>query len=181
MRTKLSYLAVALMTLSLGFSGCIGEGGEEGDGLTPFPEFSSVADDGNEHTLTDYTGSTFIVLFSAEWCGAPCHSTMHALNNTLDDPTVLVFSTDPQDDPEGITLEDWHERADAYDDDGDDKGQYLDYPFMKGVEAAQEIEVTARPTVVFVNAGGGITDIHKGSLTDEALIKELWVNAGGTV
>ncbi len=172
---------VALLSSSLILSGCIFTEDDVHEEGAKFPDFTSVADDGNTYSLSDYKGAPFIVLFSAEWCDTPCHMTMHAINSTLSGPTMIVMSTDPQDSPQGISLLDWHEKASAYDDEGSDIGQTLEFPFMKGIEAAEEIEVSARPTVVFVNAEGTIVKLHKGGLTDENEIRNCWEAAGGAV
>ena len=151
---------------------------DDGDAVeNPFPEFSAVGDDGEEHTLDDYKGNPFIVLFSAEWCNTPCHATMHALNSTLNAP-ILVMSTDPS---EEISLQDWHEMANSHDDEGNDTGQTLEIPFMKGISVAEDIGIMARPTVIFVDWNGGIVANHKGGLLDADEISAYWVSAGGTV
>ncbi len=173
-------LFAILAAISLALTGCLSSG-DDGDDLEKFPEFSSIADDGETYSQSDFTGSPFIVLFSAEWCDTPCHSTMHAINSTLDGPKMIVMSTDPQDKPQEISLQDWHEKADGYDDEADDIGQTLEFPFMKGIEAAEDLEVSARPTVVFVNDAGEVVKLHKGGLTDETEIRDFWLAAGGSV
>jgi hypothetical protein len=52
---------------------------------------------------------------------------------------------------------------------------------MKGIDASVELQVDARPTIIFVNSGGQISDVHEGALTDQNLIQSYWVNAGGTI
>ena len=91
------------------------------------------------------------------------------------------MSTDPAEKPQGISLEDWHQRADAYDDEEGDIGQTLDFPFLKGIDVAEEIKITSRPTVVFVNSNGEITSLHKGGLDDSEQIIDYWESAGGTL
>ena len=151
---------------------------ESTENLDQFPEFSGVADNGNTYSLDDYKGAPFIVLFTAEWC-TPCDKTMHALNSTVDGP-ILAMSTDPAENPSGISLQEWHERADEYDDEGNNTGQSLDFPFMKGVEAAEYARISSTPSVVFVNSDGGIVAIHKGDLSDLEEIRTYWESAGGT-
>jgi hypothetical protein len=106
---------------------------------------------------------------------------MHALNSTLNGPPIIVFSTDPADNPQGISLTDWHDRSNSYDDEGDDLGQTLDFPFAKGIEQAEEIKISSRPSIVFVNSEGGIVDIHKGGISDSEEITSSWESAGGTL
>ena len=174
------FFALFLMLILL-LPGCFGNPDGDDDEGTPFPEFSATADDNMTYSLSDFAGSPFIVLFSAEWCDTPCHMTMHAINADLMEPAMIVMSTDPQDNPQGITLQDWHDKADAHDDEEGNSGETLEFPFMKGVAASEELQVDARPTIFFVNSGGHISDIHEGALTDQNLIQSYWVNAGGTI
>ena len=89
------------------------------------PDFQGVADNGETFSKSSVTGGDvgFIIVFSAEWCNAPCHQVMHKLHNSLDNPTVLVMSASNTD----ITLQEWHEDADDFDDEGNDTG--VDLPF----------------------------------------------------
>jgi peroxiredoxin len=167
------------ISMGIVLSGCISSGNGADDG-TAFPDFSADGDDGETYALSDYSGFPFIVLFSAEWCDAPCHSTMHAINSTLEGHTLIVMSTDPQESPQGVSLQDWHEKASASDDTENDIGQTLDFPFMKGVEVSQDLGISARPTIVFVNAEGTITTTHKGGLIDETKINGYWNLTSGT-
>ncbi len=181
MQKELLVGAVALCLIAVAWFGGIFSGEEDGPELEPFPEFSTVADDGVTYSNSDFAGAPYIVLFSAEWCDTPCHTSMHAINSTLNGPQVIVLSTDPAEDPQGITLSDWHDRANSHDDEDDDLGQTLDFPFAKGVEQAEEIKISSRPSIVFVNSDGGIVDLHKGILSDSAEIISYWESAGGSI
>jgi hypothetical protein len=185
MQKELIAGAVAICLLSLAWFGGL-FGGDVDDflgesDLEPFPVFSTVADDGLTYSNSDYEGAPYIVIFSAEWCDSPCHSTMHAINSTLNGPPIMVFSTDPADSPQGINLTEWHDRSNSYDDEGDDLGQTLDFPFAKGIEQAEEVKISSRPSIVFVNSDGGIVNIHKGGLSDSEVITSNWESAGGTL
>ena len=181
MRSRATSLGLILcMLMAVCISGCLDTGNDDGVD-NPFPNFSAVADDGITYSIDDYKGAPFVVLFSAEWCDTPCHKSMHAINATLKDAPIIVMSTDPADDPQGISLQDWHERADSHDDEDGDTGQTLDIPFMKGIDAAEEINIDERPTIVFVNSDGGITTIHKGGLSEADEIRSYWESAGGSV
>jgi peroxiredoxin len=169
-----------LLALILLFPGCLINSTNDGKTLA-FPQFTSIADDNVTYSLSDFSGAPFIVLFSAEWCDTPCHMTMHAINSALDEPAMLAMSTDPQDNPQGITLQDWHEKASAHDDEEGDVGQTLGFPFMKGVEAAVQLEIDARPTIFFINSDGNIESIQEGGITDEDEIRSYWTAAGGTL
>ncbi len=174
------YLAL-LVSFSILFSGCIFNSDNADSSFESFPQFNSVADDGQNYSNEKFDGEPYVVIFSAEWCDAPCHSTMHTINTTLNGPPIIVMSTDPAENPQGISLEDWHKRADAHDDEDDDIGQTLDFPFVKGIDVAEEIKITSRPTVVFVNSNGEITSLHKGGLDDSEQIIDYWELAGGTL
>ena len=88
-------------------------------------------------------GQPYFVVFSAEWCDAPCHSTMHAIWGQTPNATVLSLSTDrfqPAGHPRFL---DWHLKADQFDDERDgavitDHKVNSDhtYAFMKGPDAA---------------------------------------------
>ena len=174
-------VGVALCLLVVAWFGGLFDSDDGGVELEQFPDFSTVADDGVTYSNSNYAGEPYIVLFSAEWCDSPCHATMHAINSALNDASMIVLSTDPADNPQGITLEDWHSRANAYDDDGEDLGQTLDFPFAKGIEEAEKVEISSRPSIVFVNSDGGIVEIHKGGLSDADEIRAYWESAGGSV
>jgi hypothetical protein len=171
---------VLFLTLILFLPGCLG-GIDDDIESKLFPEFSSIADDNMTYSLSDYSGAPFIVLFSAEWCDTPCHMTMHAITSTLNNSAMIVMSTDPQDNPQGITLKDWHDKANAHDDEDGNSGQTLGYPFMKGVDASKELNVDARPTIIFVDSSGHITVTHEGAMTDRSMIQKYWATAGGTI
>jgi hypothetical protein len=162
-----------LLSLMMLLPGCIG--GDEGDeGIEPLremPDFESLADDGATYSKSNLMGQGYIVLFSAEWCNAPCHNVMHKIYNNLEGATVLVMSTDPNTD---ITLEEWHEDADDYDDTDDDTGVDLPYAFMKGVEVSQELGIDARPTLIFVNNDGGVMAEHEGAVDSIDDLKAMY-------
>lgn len=169
-----------LLALILLFPGCLGSSDDDLENQV-FPQFTSLADDNSTYTLSDFSGAPFIVIFSAEWCDSPCHMTMHAINSVLSEPAVMVMSTDPQDNPQGITLQDWHDKASAYDDEEGNTGQTLEFPFMKGVDISNELKIDARPTILFVDGESNIVIVHEGGVTDEDEIKGYWSSAGGTL
>ena len=181
MRTALvSFICLVLISTSL--SGCIKSGPEEEQKVI-FPEFNAVADDGLNYD-SETTSGPFIAIFSAEWCSNPCHSSMHNIWEFEEGLQVFIFSTDSTEDPQGITLSDWHDAADGYDDEYDDNGELEDegvsltsYKFMKGSEVGEQLEIQNPGTIVFVNSAKEITYIHKGILDDQVLIQEKWEEA----
>jgi|TARA_B100001540_G_C15734360_1_gene609122 hypothetical protein len=173
LKTNLS-LFVVLLFISASLAGCTSEDAEE---IQMFPQFSSVADDGETYDNERMEGNPFIVIFSAEWCNL-CYDTMFSIWETEAELPVLVMSTDPAENAGGYTLSEWHDSANASDDQDDDVGITLSsYAFMKGVEAGQELGITSPGTVIFVNSEGIITNTHVGVLDDTALIAELWQEA----
>ena len=113
MKTNVSILVVLLM-ISTGFAGCTSDDSEE---VIAFPQFSSVADDEQTYNKAKMAGAPFVVMFSAEWCNNPCHTSMFTIWEAIPELPVLVMSTDPAENASGITLQDWHEAANAFDDD----------------------------------------------------------------
>ena len=85
-----------------------------------FPIFSSVADDNQTYDNARMAGGAYIVVFSAEWCNSPCYTTMHAIWNAKAELPVLVMSTDPAENAGGLTLSEWHDSANAHDDQDED-------------------------------------------------------------
>lgn len=176
MKTNLSILVVLLM-ISTGFAGCTSDDGDE---LQAFPQFSSLADDDQTYNKAKMAGSPFIVMFSAEWCNNPCHTSMFTMWEAVPELPVLVMSTDPAENASGITLQDWHEAANAFDDDdstGDTGVTLTTYVFMKGVEAAEDLAVTSPGTVMFINADGYITATKVGMLEEPQEVLDLWETA----
>ena len=176
MKTNLSILVVLLM-ISTGFAGCTSD---EGDALQVFPQFSSLADNDQTYNKAKMSGSPFIVMFSAEWCNNPCHTSMFTIWEAIPELPVLVMSTDPAENASGITLQDWHEAANAFDDDdstGDSGVTLTTYAFMKGVDAAEDLGVTSPGTVMFINADGYITATKVGMLEEPEEVLDLWETA----
>ena len=167
------------MMLTLPLSGCLSTEDEE-EPLQKFPEFSRVADNSETYDNARMAGAPFIVMFSAEWCNSPCYTTMHAIWSAKPNLPVLVMSTDPVPNASGMTLSDWHESADAYDDDDNDSGVSLTtYAFMKGSDVGNALGITKPGSLAFINAEGEITYLHEGRFDDQEKILMHWVEAGG--
>ena len=169
-KSRIAFAVFLLMGVSL--SGCLGE--EEAE-TQMFPAFSAVADDTTQYDNARMSGSPYIVLFSAEWCNNPCYTTMHTIWEAVPELPVLVMSTDPVENISGVTLSDWHDSADAYDDEDGDTGVSLTtYAFMKGSEPAAELGIDTPGSVVFVNAQGEVTEIHEGRLDSVEDVLAKW-------
>ena len=167
-----------LLAISLFFAPLAGCTSDDDDGPVIFPTFSAVADNDEVYDNTRMNGNPFIVIFSAEWCNNPCYTSMHSIWATQSELPVLVMSTDPAENASGITLAQWHDSADAFDDDGDETGVSLTtYAFMKGIEQGEKLGITAPGTVLFVNGDGEGTKIHEGKLEDTNTISKYWEDA----
>ena len=184
-RQKTMHLRAAMLLLVLfssTLSGCTG-GNHDEEVLTPFPESRARAADNRTYTRASMLGQPYFVVFSAEWCDAPCHSTMHAIWGQIPNATVLVFSTDPDPDPQGISLSDWHLKADQFDHERDgavitDHGVNLTtYAFMKGPDAAAALGISRPGSVAVVNPVGEIVYLHEGRLDDPSTINDKWALA----
>lgn len=169
----------AIMIIMLLFSGSLaGCTSDETEEVQAFPVFSSVADNQEIYDNARMDGGAYIVVFSAEWCNSPCFTTMHAIWSAQAELPVLVMSTDPAENATGVTLAEWHESADAHDDDGDETGVTLTtYAFMKGHEAGKILGIDKPGSVVFVNADGEVTYLHEGRMDDSAEILQRWAVA----
>ena len=74
------------------------------------------------------------------------------------------MSTDPAENAGGMTLSEWHDSANAHDDEDEDEGVELTtYAFMKGSEVAAELDITRPGSLAFVNGQGEITYLHEGA------------------
>ena len=148
-------LMTVLVVLLFPLTGCTAQ---EEEALQAFPAFSSVADNGETYDNARMSGGAYIVVFSAEWCNSPCHTTMHAIWSAQPELPVLVMSTDPAENAGSMTLSDWHESANAHDDEGGDTGVDLTtYAFMKGADTAEALDITRPGSLAFVNTEGDIT------------------------
>jgi hypothetical protein len=171
----------ALLTLLLLTSPLAGCTSDESETIESFPTFSTTADNGETYDNQRMAGSPYIVVFSAEWCNSPCYTTMHAIWAAKAELPVLVMSTDPAEGAGGYTLQEWHESADAHDDEGEDIGVSLTtYAFMKGSDVATELDITRPGSLAFVNDEGVVSFLHEGRMDDTQEILNHWVDAGGT-
>ena len=85
----------------------------------------------------------------------------------------MVMSTDNGSE---VSFEDWHDSADAHDDeDGETNNNLTTYRFLLGDEEGQQLDITSPGTTIFVNKNGDITWKGKSSVAkDEQLILEQW-------
>ena len=176
---------VLLLGFCLVLAGCTSDdSGEEEDSsegeyveeVEKFPEWDELTDDGTNWSSTKLDGQAYIVVFSAQWCNSPCFNLMHTIWDAQSELPVMVMSTDNGSE---VSFEDWHDSADAYDDEGDEANTNLtSYKFLLGDKEGQELGVTSPGTTMFVNKAGEITWKGKSSVaSDEELILEQWAIA----
>lgn len=168
-----------LVASSLFLAGCTSDS-DENDSSTEysempetFPQWDELTDDGTNWSSARLNGQAYIVIFSAQWCNLPCMDLMHTIWNTIADIPVMVMSTDSGSE---ISFEDWHDSADAHDDDGDEPNNNLtSYRFLLGDEEGDYLGIESPGTTVFVNKTGDITWYGKSSsANDPELINEQW-------
>mgnify|MGYP000005100845 CR=1 FL=1 len=176
MRGKLFAL---LVTLSLLLAGCTSEEKENGDSTEYveepqlFPTWDEITDDETNWSSQRLEGQAYIVIFSAQWCNLPCMDLMHTIWDTIPEINVMVMSTDNGSE---ISFKDWHDSADAHDDEeGDANNNLTTYKFLLGDEEGNILGIESPGTTVFVNKTGYITWSGKSSIAnDPELITEQW-------
>ena len=174
-------LFVLFAAFSLLLAGCTSDDSKEDDTpdeipveeLEVFPDWHEMTDDGTNWSSERLDGQAYIVIFSAQWCNSPCFDLMHTIWNAQSDLPVMVMSTDNGSE---VSFEDWHDSADAHDDeDGETNNNLTTYRFLLGDEEGQQLDITSPGTTIFVNKNGDITWKGKSSVAkDEQLILEQW-------
>ena len=174
-------LFVLFAAFSLLLAGCTSDDSKEDDSpdevpveeLEVFPDWHEMTDDGTNWSSERLDGQAYIVIFSAQWCNSPCFDLMHTIWNAQSDLPVMVMSTDNGSE---VSFEDWHDSADAHDDeDGETNNNLTTYRFLLGDEEGEQLDITSPGTTIFVNKNGDITWKGKSSVAkDEQLILEQW-------
>jgi hypothetical protein len=152
---------------------------DDGGVIPLFPSWSEVTDDNTTWSSGKLDGQAYIVIFSAQWCNSPCFNLMHRIWDTQPDIPVMIMSTDNGSE---ISFQDWHNSADAHDDEGDETNNNLTtFRFMLGDEEGHDLEITSPGTTVFVNKEGAISWKGKSSeANNEETIEEQWAIANVT-
>lgn len=162
-------ILLALLLAALSFSpGCLE--GESAESVEMVPEFTMIADDGQEYGSESLTGTSYILHFSASWCNQ-CRPTMHAVANHLGDETYLVISTDAGDGGQE-SLQNWHTQVNESKQDST-----VDAPFSMNAGLAEDLEINNTPTLILISTDGAVIDKHIGPMTDTAEIDEFWSQA----
>ena len=178
-RTLLAIMLAATITLA----GCTSESTDDsqkiddgGVSVPTFPVWSEITDDNTTWSSDKLEGDAYIVIFSAQWCTSPCFNLMHRIWDTQPNIPVMVMSTDNGSE---MSFQDWHDSADAYDDEDDEANNNLtSFRFMLGDEEGQELGVTSPGTTIFVNKEGIMSWKGKSSeANDEDTINEQWAIA----
>jgi hypothetical protein len=178
-RTLLAIMLAATITLA----GCTSDSTDDSkeidndvDSVPTFPVWSEITDDNTTWSSDKLEGEAYIVIFSAQWCNSPCFNLMHRIWDTQPNIPVMVMSTDNGSE---MSFQDWHDSADAYDDeDGETNNNLTSFRFMLGDEEGQELGVTSPGTTIFVNKEGLMSWKGKSSeANDEDTINEQWAIA----
>jgi hypothetical protein len=178
-RTLLAIMLAAIVSLA----GCTSESTDDsqkiddgGVSVPVFPVWSEITDDNTTWSSDKLDGEAYIVIFSAQWCNSPCFNLMHRIWDTQPNIPVMVMSTDNGSE---MSFQDWHDSADAYDDeDGETNNNLTTFRFMLGDEEGQELGVTSPGTTIFVNKEGLMSWKGKSSeANDEDTINEQWAIA----
>lgn len=178
-RTLLAILLVTTISLAGCTSNSIDDSQKIDDGGIPvplFPIWSELTDDNTTWSSEKLENQAYIVIFSAQWCNSPCYNLMHRIWDTQPDIPVMVMSTDNGSE---MSFQDWHDSADAHDDDEDETNNNLTtFRFMLGDEEGQALDVTSPGTTIFVDKEGMISWSGKSSeANDEHTIREQWAIA----
>ncbi|HJM66498.1 MAG TPA: redoxin family protein [Candidatus Thalassarchaeaceae archaeon] len=142
---------VLILILIAPLAGCTGNSND----YEMLPEFT-VLTEGESVSYSNFSNQPYVVVFSAQWCGTPCHNNMHNLNLSVPGIEVLVVSTDIDENPNGVTLTMWKESVDEYDD-NKEFNQTLEYTFSRvnpSQNFATEMGIDAPGTVIFVDSNG---------------------------
>jgi hypothetical protein len=178
-RTLLAIMLAAIVSLA----GCTSESTDDsqkiddgGVSVPIFPIWSEITDDNTTWSSDKLDGEAYIVIFSAQWCNSPCFNLMHRIWDTQPNIPVMVMSTDNGSE---MSFQDWHDSADAYDDeDGETNNNLTTFRFMLGDEEGQELGVTSPGTTIFVDKEGLMSWQGKSSeANDEDTINEQWAIA----
>ena len=178
-RTLLAIMLAAIVSLA----GCTSESTDDsqkiddgGVSVPVFPVWSEITDDNTTWSSDKLDGEAYIVIFSAQWCNSPCFNLKHRIWDTQPNIPVMVMSTDNGSE---MSFQDWHDSADAYDDeDGETNNNLTTFRFMLGDEEGQELGVTSPGTTIFVDKEGLMSWQGKSSeANDEDTINEQWAIA----
>jgi hypothetical protein len=178
-RTLLAIMLAATITLA----GCTSDSTDDSkeidndvDSVPTFPVWSEITDDNTTWSSDKLEGEAYIVIFSAQWCNSPCFNLMHRIWDTQPNIPVMVMSTDNGSE---MSFQDWHDSADAYDDeDGETNNNLTSFRFMLGDEEGRELGITSPGTTIFVNKEGVMSWKGKSSeANDEDTINEQWAIA----
>ena len=171
---------LAILVVLAPLAGCTGDSLE----LEKIPEFTVITEDATISN-NDFANQAFVIVFSAQWCGSPCHNNMHNLNLSVPGINVLVVSTDIDEEPNGVSLSMWEQSVNEFDDDKE-LNQTLQYTFSR-VDSTQnfasDMGIDSPGTVIFVDTQGN--ERHRqigsfGAYNDQAtldVIKGYWDEA----
>ena len=156
-RQATRYIAVALVSMTMLVSMCLGSGLGEGD---PAPDFSVKDVDGVTHELADYGGRVLVIDFFATWC-VYCTDQIPTMEEVRDryseeDVAILMVDSDDRESKEKVA-----EYRVKYD---------ISWPVVyKAGSMGEEYMVDAYPTTVVVDGDGVVQYYHTGTVSGDKL------------
>jgi cytochrome c biogenesis protein CcmG/thiol:disulfide interchange protein DsbE len=133
--------------------------------LARAPDFTLVAPDGSEMSLTDLRGKVVLLNFWATWC-PPCRAEMPALNTLqreygAEHDFVVV----------GVNLEESREQVEAF-----ARDFKISFPLLldsSGKVTTESFAVRTLPASVVIDRQGYIRDTWAGELPNQAIVTRL--------
>ena len=155
------YVVVALVSLTMVFSMCIGGGLGTGDTA---PDVSVKDVDGITHDLASYEGKVLIIDFFATWC-VYCTDqlpTMEEVRAKYPEDKVAILMVDNDDRESREKVADYRVRYD------------ITWPVAYGGgDMGQDYQVEAIPTTVVIDGDGVVQYYHTGTVSASKLIKTI--------
>lgn len=140
------------------------ESGQES--LEEYTDFTVLDNDGNEVSLSDFSGKPMVINFWATWC-APCRSELSDFNKLYEEnKDEIVFLMVNLTDGSRDTLEGVKEFV-------SEREYTFPVYFDTEYNAARAYGVNGIPMSVFINKDGYIADTHTGSMDEETLREYL--------
>lgn len=126
------------------------------------PDFTVLDIDGNEVSLSDFSGKPLVLNFWATWCG-PCRSEFPAYEDAYrefgeDAAFVMINLTDGQQDT-----------VDSVKTFVSDNGYTFPVYFDTSLDAAMSYGAFSIPLSVFVDTDGAVVAAHRGAMTKDTL------------
>ena len=154
-------LILILVLLSSSLSGCLSSDEEE---LEKFPSFSLSDEQGSIHNNSNYSDEPFVAYFSASWC-SHCKPVLQALDDIVPAGQLLVFNMESRE--KYSDMNEWKDRMES------ELERNLSHPFIHAPPLSKSLNVTAIPSMFFVNSDGMI-EYSTSGMKDKSMIATYW-------